>query len=158
MSELQFTAVSNGLKSNVPRHRFKDHSRERIARHNIAHDKLRDDRHVELLVGDGLDYAEGKEKDNRNDDCEKECPNGEPSMTDLVGDNSKDDANSPKAEEPQMGNLGILAHEVGVNISFVFEATAQLADNVVPVPEEGMDQRCRIGRKESAVGDCVGDR
>lgn len=157
MSEFLVIAEGNGLSSSVPRYRFEHHNRERTAAHYVAHDKLGHDSQVHLLVGDRLHYAEGNNEEKRHNVRDDECPNGKPSMTDLVGENSEDSANNPKNYEPPVGNLGISAHKVGVNIGFVVEATAQLANNIVAVPEEGMDYHSRIGRKDGAVGDCVGD-
>ena len=158
MSELLVAAESDRLKSGVPRYRFEHYNHERIAGLHMAHDKLGHDSQVHLLVGDGLHYAEGNDEENCQEVRGEKCPNGEPSMTDLVGDNSEDTTKSPENDEPPLFNLRIPAHEIGVNIGFVAEATAQLANNIVAVPEEGMDYHRRIGRKDGAVGDRVGER
>lgn len=157
MSELLVIAEGNGLSRSEPRYRFKHHHRERTAVHYVADDKLGHDSQVHLLVGDRLHYTEGNDEENRHNVRDEECPNGKPGMTELVGDNSDDTASNPKSYEPRVGNLAIFAHEEGVNIGFVVEATAQLANNIVAVPEEGMDYHGRIGRKDGAVGECVGD-
>ena len=79
-------------------------------------------------------------------------------MTYFDANDTQDEGDGTKSDEPPTRNLGVLGHEAGMNVIFVFQVAAELADDIMAVPEERVDYNRRIGRENRAVRDSVGDR
>ena len=79
--EFQIAAKRHRLLDSSPAHRFEDHHSKRAPWKHVTEHYLCKDGEVKLLVGDGLDYAEGNDENHRKGGSESECPDREPHMT-----------------------------------------------------------------------------
>lgn len=88
-----------------------------------------------LLVGDGLEHAEGDRENDGSDEGHTRSPNRELCVTDLDGDKEEDERDDAHTEVPEAGDFRIGLHETGVYVALILESTAEAADNVFAEPD-----------------------
>ena len=87
------------------------------------------------LICDGLDHADGDEEDARNKEGEDECPDGETGVEDFNGDDGQHKGDEGKGCIPRKRDFWVDRHQARVHITLVLERAAELANDIIAVPD-----------------------
>ena len=116
-------------------HGLEHHRAERVGGERIASHELGEDVDAEELVRDGAHDADGDDEEERDGEGEDERPDGEFGGEDLDRDNAEDERDDEESTVPPDGHLRVYGHQACVDILLVANRAAELADDVVPVPD-----------------------
>lgn len=133
---------------------LEEHHGDGAAGQHVAEDHLGDDVETGLLVGDGLDHADGDEEEEADEDTDDESPPGEMRWPDEGRNHAESEANDKDAKEPPFRCLLILTHELEVDIGLLGAGVDGSAPDVGAVEEGNVGD----GGDETGKAHAVGQR
>ena len=135
MAHLHVAGEAQCLISRGIGDRLEHHIRDRVTGYHETTNHLGKDANAERLVGDSLKNADGKDENDANDNANNVCPDGKPGISDLVAHNTEYESDNGKSPIPPTRNIGISGHQARVNIGLLTQSAAELASNILTIPD-----------------------
>lgn len=150
MAKLQIAGETDGLSRSREGNALEDHVRDgpswkHIPGKHFVHDLERD-----LLVGYGLNHANGEREKTSETERYEEAPDRQLGWENLDGDDHEDDSDKAQTRVPKLRYFRVCSHETRVNVCFVVKGVRKSADDVMAIPKECVDNHgCEGGEAET---------
>lgn len=131
--------------------RLEEHEAEGAARLDVAVDELGQHVEANLRVGDGLDDANGQRKRVGDEYGQQERPPGKVGRVRDGGVEAGGEHDQEERQVPPVGRLGVLAHELHVDVGLLRRGVAVLLPYRLAAVDPRVHQQRRDGGKREAV-------
>lgn len=135
MANLEIAGEGNALSHRDKTEGLEDHDGDRAVRKEVPSEELGEYVDCNELVGHSSNNTNGDDEDQCDGDGKDECPDREFGIKDFDGGDSESERNQAQNQVPPMRHFGIHSHETRVNIPFIANGAAELANDIVTVPD-----------------------
>lgn len=124
----------------------KHHHGDGLSRKHVTNDHLGDDVQTSLLIGNGLDNANWQDEEGTDTNADDVRPPREVGRPQLAGNHSKGKHDEENNRVPPLWYLGVLPHELEVDIGLLILGVLDTADDVPSVePDDVADVARQCG-------------
>jgi len=152
VAKFEVTGESKRLSHGNVTPGLEHHHCDGMSGESITDDQFGDDVQADLLIGDGLDHANGDDVHEGDDEREDECPDWHLGFEDLDRDDTEDEHGHENSGIPPLGNLWVNRHETSVNVGLFAKRTPALDPDLLPEVKDSMHDGRSDGGERQAIG------